>query len=44
MVYFVVVTFATVGYGDITPTWIASRFVVICLIILVIVIIPKQTN
>lgn len=41
MIYFVVVTLATVGYGDITPKSEFGRIIVILLIIVVIVLIPK---
>ena len=44
MVYFTVVTIATVGYGDVTAVSEAGRVCVIIFIILVIVLIPKQTN
>ena len=44
MIYYVVVTLATVGYGDVTPRSEAGRVCVIILIIIVIILIPKQTN
>ena len=44
MVYFVVVTLATVGYGDIVPVTELGRVCVIVLIVLAVVLIPKQTN
>lgn len=44
MVYFTVVTLATVGYGDVTPKSEEGRVCVIILIIIVLVVIPKQTN
>ena len=44
MIYFVVVTSATVGYGDITPKSEEGRIIVIILIVILIVLIPKQTN
>ena len=44
MIYFVVVTLATVGYGDVVPESEEGRVCVIILIIIVLVLIPKQTN
>lgn len=44
MVYFTVVTLATVGYGDITPLSEEGRICVIILIIIVLIVIPKETN
>lgn len=44
MVYFTVVTLATVGYGDVTPKSEEGRVCVIVLIIIVLVVIPKQMN
>ncbi|EGR28582.1 hypothetical protein IMG5_172560 [Ichthyophthirius multifiliis] len=44
MIYFVVVTTATVGYGDITPKSEEGRIIVIIMIVILIVLIPKQTN
>ena len=41
MVYFTVVTLATVGYGDVTPKSEEGRVCVIILIIIVLVVIPK---
>ena len=40
MFYFVVVTLASVGYGDIAPVSFPGRICVIFLILLAIVIIP----
>ena len=44
MIYFVVVTLSTVGYGDITAKSEEGRLCVIVFIIIVIILIPKQTN
>lgn len=44
MIYYIVVTLATVGYGDITLKSDEGRICVIVLIVISIVLIPKQTN
>ena len=44
MIYFVVVTLATVGYGDVVPESEAGRICVMLLILFTIVLIPMQTN
>jgi len=44
MIYFVVVTLATVGYGDVVPESEGGRVAVILLILFTIVLIPMQTN
>jgi hypothetical protein len=38
------VTFSTIGFGDLTPTSTISRMVVICLIVMVLVYVPYQTG
>ncbi|TPX44523.1 hypothetical protein SeMB42_g01752 [Synchytrium endobioticum] len=38
--YFVFITMSTVGYGDITPHTIPSRWVVICLIVVALAVLP----
>ncbi|ORX93957.1 hypothetical protein K493DRAFT_261892 [Basidiobolus meristosporus CBS 931.73] len=38
--YFTIITVSTVGYGDISPSSIPGKFVVICLIIVVLTILP----
>ena len=43
-VYFIVVTIATVGYGDIVPETETGKMLVIALIIITFVLVPKQTN
>lgn len=42
--YFMVVTFTTVGYGDISPTTAAGEFVIILLIFLGLAILPNLIN
>lgn len=42
--YFVIVTLATVGYGDIYPDTELGKMFVICVMIVTIVIIPRQTS
>ena len=42
--YFIIVTVSTVGYGDISPTTMYSRIVVLVFIVASLVIIPMQVN
>eukprot|EP00753_Platysulcus_tardus_P021483 PLAT9022.1.p1 GENE.PLAT9022.1~~PLAT9022.1.p1 ORF type:complete len:1547 (-),score=755.29 PLAT9022.1:64-4188(-) len=42
--YFIVVTITTVGYGDVVPKSYAGRAIVVVMIMLTIVLIPRQTN
>lgn len=42
--YFVMVTLSTVGYGDISPDIWPSQVYVIALIVVAIVILPKQVS
>ncbi|KAJ3201938.1 hypothetical protein HDU67_000972, partial [Dinochytrium kinnereticum] len=42
--YYIMVTFSTIGFGDLTPSTIPSRVVVMFLIIIVIVYVPFQTS
>ncbi|CAD8213071.1 unnamed protein product [Paramecium octaurelia] len=44
MIYFTIVTLSTVGYGDVIPYSEEGRVCVIVLIIIVLVVIPKQMN
>ncbi|KAI9096539.1 hypothetical protein DFS34DRAFT_680664 [Phlyctochytrium arcticum] len=42
--YYIMVTFSTIGFGDLTPSSIPSRIVVMLLIIMVIIFVPIQTG
>ena len=42
--YFIVVTLATIGCGDITPVTDAGQMFITSIIIFIIIMIPKQTN
>ena len=42
--YYMIVTVATVGYGDIHPTTVASKALVIIFIVTSLVVIPMQVN
>jgi len=42
-IYFLLITFTTVGYGDIFPILFVSKLITICLIVLVLVILPRET-
>ncbi|KAJ3122306.1 hypothetical protein HK100_012043 [Physocladia obscura] len=42
--YYIMVTFSTIGFGDLTPSSTASRIVVMILIVFVIIYVPIQTN
>ena len=42
--YYIMVTFSTIGFGDLTPSSTYSRVVVMFLIILVIIYVPWQTG
>ena len=42
--YYILVTFSTIGFGDLTPTSSFSRVVVMFLIILVVLYVPYQTG
>lgn len=42
--YYMLVTIATVGYGDITPQTVLGRFSAMMMIIVAIIIVPQMTN
>ncbi|KAJ3066259.1 hypothetical protein HDU98_010450, partial [Podochytrium sp. JEL0797] len=42
--YYIMVTFSTIGFGDLTPSSTASRVVVMILIVFVIIYVPVQTT
>ena len=42
--YYIIVTVATVGYGDFSPTYTYSRVVVMFIIFFSLVVIPMQIN
>ena len=42
--WFATVTLATVGFGDMTPTWNASKFVLIILILLALYFLPSEVK
>ncbi|KAJ3264048.1 hypothetical protein HDU77_009456 [Chytriomyces hyalinus] len=42
--YYIMVTFSTIGFGDLTPSSIPSRIVVMFLIIFVIIYVPIQSG
>ena len=42
--YYIMVTFSTIGFGDLTPSSTMSRVIVMCLIVLVIIYVPYQTS
>lgn len=42
--YYIMVTFSTIGFGDLTPSSVPSRVVVMILIIIVIIYVPIQST
>ncbi|KAJ3410701.1 hypothetical protein HDV05_003473 [Chytridiales sp. JEL 0842] len=42
--YYIMVTFSTIGFGDLTPSSVPTRIFVMLLIIMVIVYVPIQTS
>ncbi|KAJ3357026.1 hypothetical protein HDU91_005463 [Kappamyces sp. JEL0680] len=42
--YFIVITFSTVGYGDITPHTVPGQFTIIILIFVALAIVPSLVN
>ncbi|KAJ3225939.1 hypothetical protein HK099_005872 [Clydaea vesicula] len=42
--YYIMVTFSTIGFGDLTPKTIPSRILVMFLILVVVIFVPLQSN
>lgn len=43
-VYFIIVTISTVGYGEINPLSFEGKMCVLFLIVIALIVIPKQTS
>ena len=43
-VYFIIVSITTVGFGEIMPNTILGKFLIVLLVIVILVVIPEQTN
>ncbi|KAL9641723.1 hypothetical protein ABK040_007400 [Willaertia magna] len=43
-VYFLVITFATIGYGDITPKSVMTRYLIIAFFIIAVAVLPIQLS
>ena len=43
-IYFTIVSLTTVGYGEIIPLSILGKFMIVCLVIVILVVIPEQTS
>ncbi|KAI9009874.1 hypothetical protein BC832DRAFT_597262 [Gaertneriomyces semiglobifer] len=42
--YYIMVTFSTIGFGDLTPSSVPSRMIVMVLIVFVLIFVPLQTG
>ena len=42
--YFIIVSLTTVGYGEIRPVSFLSQFMIIALVVVIVIVIPNQTN
>ena len=43
-IYFIIVSLTTVGYGEIIPSSILGKFMIVILVIVILVVVPDQTS